>query len=214
MKFLIAFSYLLFITSDLISQEKAVSYQFEIGSLLSVGPNHYRNDSVLINNITSISYADKLRYEHPSLRLRLALLTKIFELFSVGIEAGGNIRFGESSYDNEVLYSVPLQAKFLSSISRLNKNFSLAVDGTLGYHFRNFYKIPTTEKGGLIFSSSLILQSKKNRNLNWYSKLGYERQTENIRRTIFAREPGQVNQDYKFKVYRNQLLVSIGVMLN
>jgi hypothetical protein len=196
------------------SQDKSFSYQLEVGSLISIGPNHYRTDSVRINNITSVFYADKLRYEHPSIRLRASLLYKITDAFSAGLEIGSNIRVGESFYNNEVLYSIPLQTKLLYSLIQFNKQYSLAIDGTIGYHFRNYYKIPTTEQGGLIFSSSVVLQKKSNKNLNWFTKVGFEKQTENVRRTIYARDPGQVNQDYKFKVFRNQLLLSLGLTLN
>lgn len=208
----ILFSFLFATTAK--SQEKPLSYQFEIGTLVSVGPNHYRNDSVQINNINSVIYADRLRYEHPSLRLRVSLLYTIINVFSTGLEVGGNIRMNESFYNNEVLFSIPVQAKFLYSFARFKRNCNFALDGTIGYHFRNYYKKPTTEQGGMIFSTSLVLQNNSKKNLNWYTKFGFERQTENIRRTIFAREPGQVNQDYPFKVYRNQLLISLGVTLN
>lgn len=196
------------------SQTGPLSYQFEIGGLVSFGPNHYRDDSVQINNITSISYADRLRFEHPSIRLRSAILYKIVERFSCGIEVGANLRLGESFYNNEVLYSIPLQTKLLYSIFDINQNYKLALDGTFGYHFRNYYKIPTTEQGGLIYSSSAILSTSKSRDFNWYAKIGFEKQTENLRRTIYARDPGQVNQDYKFRLNRNQLLLSFGLTLN
>lgn len=90
----------------------------------------------------------------------------------------------------------------------------MGIDETLGYHFRNYYKIPVTEAGGLIYSSSFVLQNKSRRNVNWYAKLGFEHQTENLRRTIFARNAGEKNEDFKFKLNRNQLLLSTGLTLN
>ncbi len=210
---LLFFGSILFATNAK-SQERPLSYQFEIGSLVSLGPNHYRNDSVQINNITSIYYADRLRYEHPSVRLRIATLYRIADHFSGGVEVGANLRLGESFYYNEVLYSIPVQAKLVYSIFDITENYKLALDGTIGYHFRNYYKIPTTEQGGLIYSSSIVLNTSKNRNFNWFAKIGFEKQTENLRRTIYARDPGQTNQDYKLKLYRNQLLLSFGLTLN
>ena len=214
MKLILSIVGILFLATVAQSQEKPLSYQLEIGSLVSIGPNHYRKDSVQINNITSIFYADRLRYEHPSIRIRLASLYKIGNHLSAGIEAGGNFRFGESFYNNEVLFSIPVQIKTLYTILDINKEYSLALDATIGYHFRNYYKIPTTEQGGLIYSSSIVLANKTGRNINWYTKLGFENQTEQLRITIFARDPGQTDQDYAYKRYRSQLLFSMGLTLN
>ncbi len=196
------------------SQNDGFSYQIEAGMLISVGPNHYRTDLVRLNNITEIFYADRLRFAKPSARIRFSMLYGFCKRIKAGVESGGSLRFGEEFYDYEILYSIPVQAKLTYHLISFENFIKIGLDGSAGYHFRNYYKIPVTERGGFIYSVGVMISRELDKHLNWFAKIGFEKQTENINRKIPAREPLQRDGYYDFKIYRNQVLISLGISLN
>ena len=194
-------------------QDNRFSYHFELGTLLSVGPSTFRTDSVRINNVTEISYPQNLRFEHPSARLRMSMLYEFAHNTKIGIESGISLRFGESYYNNTILYSFPIQGKVVYYPIELKNNILIGIDGTAGYHFQNLYRYRVSSKGGYIYSIGIVFTQNNEMPINWFVKFGFEKQNENTTLEILAREPGQKVEYYKYKIYRNQALISVGINL-
>lgn len=195
------------------SQENQLLYQFELGTLVSLGPNTYRTDPVNINNLTAVVHLVNRRFEHPSIRIRGAFLFNFSSIINAGFESGVNLRIGESFYDNQLLYSIPAQLKLSTTLNKNNHHFSIGFDAAGGYNFMNYHKGTIDENGGFIFNCSVFVTTIAKRNTNWYVKFGFERQTENVQLKIYAFDPGQIDEYYNSKSYTNQLLITLGISL-
>lgn len=203
----------LFFFFSLFNADAQLSADFSLGALQSFGKDKYELFSSTTQPVGVYGSTSK-RYNKIGLRARSTLSKKITDRINVMLQTGFNFRINEEFFGkNYYYYTVPIQGGLCYKIFK-KKSSILSINSFSGI---NVFKIQNKygkQQSGFIQNGELSYSFIRNGFIkSIIVKAGYEYQIDNETYFFKSIDPFTKDEDFNYKVKRNQIYLAFGVGL-